>query len=96
MNSNLNTIIKYAKKLNPNEQVELIAAVSKFLKGNQKKILINSDFWEPKSIEYLAKSQKYKINEELEIDSSFWPEDESIDDFNNFINNQRNEDIRTN
>lgn len=92
MTPHLNTIIRDAQKLSPFEQVELIAAVSQFLKGKQNKILINIDFWESRSIKQFAKSQKYKMKEVLEIDPSFWPDDESTDDFNNFVDSQRKED----
>lgn len=92
MNSNLITIIRDAEKLSPNEQVELIAAITKYLQGNQYNKLINSDFWESRSIEELAIRQRYKKNQKLEINSSFWPDDESIDDFNNFINIESEED----
>ncbi len=50
-----------------------------------------STFWQPKPLDYYLQNQK-PVRNIADLDTDFWPEDESIDDFVKFIRQQRRED----
>jgi hypothetical protein len=50
-------LIREAETLSLQEQVELISAVSQFLRRSYQQPLLTSDFWQPKLIDQLIQAQ---------------------------------------
>jgi hypothetical protein len=93
MTTKLETLIKSAQKLSPFEQVELIRAVSQFLYQSYQKELSTTDFWTPLSIEEIVQAQQTPIVDDIStLAVDFWPADETVDDFIEYIYQQRRED----
>jgi len=93
MSSQLKTLINEAQALTPLEQVELITAISQLLQNTYKLLQTNTDFWEPKTLEqYFKERQVRAVDNIFDFAADFWPEEESIDDFNKYISQQRHED----
>lgn len=92
MATNLQTLINSAQKLSVAEQVELIKAVSQFLAQNYT-ALSHSDFWQPHTIEEIVETQQTQPIEDVAmLQADFWPEEETADDFIDYIYQQRQED----
>ena len=86
MSPQVQTIIKKAQQLSPKEQIELIAAVSQLLQNRFNQISRNNDFWKPKTLQQLVNKQQIQAVENLsDLGTDFWPEEESVDEFNRFI-----------
>ncbi|MCB9156348.1 MAG: hypothetical protein H6645_04445 [Caldilineaceae bacterium] len=97
MTVNLQTLIHSAKQLTPAEQVELINAVSNLLYQHYQQELQTADFWQPQSIESIVAGQQTQLASTISgMKADFWPEDESADDFIEFITQQRHEDRMAN
>ncbi|MFQ5677415.1 MAG: hypothetical protein ACE5G1_16120, partial [bacterium] len=93
MSPQLQTMIKEAQELSPVEQVELIAAISQALQNKYKQLSRNNDFWNPKTLKQLSDEQRVQAVKSLsDLAADFWPEEESVDEFNEFIYKQRLED----
>ena len=93
MSAQLKSIIKKAKALNPSEQMELITAISQLLQDAYKPFFLDSNFWQPKTIDQLYKEQQVQTVEDIfDFAADFWPEEESVDEFNEYIYKQRHED----
>ena len=93
MSPQLKTIITEAQELTPIEQVELISAISQLLQNSYKLLEINSDFWQPKTFDQLYKDQRVQAVEDIfDLAADFWPEEESVDEFNEYICKQRHVD----
>ena len=79
-------LIQATQELSPLEQVELVSALSLTLHQA-------TDFWQSPSLEQLVEAQKTKPVAGLdELAAEFWPEQESADDFIDFVHQQRRED----
>ncbi len=93
MTANLQTLIKSAQKLSFVEQVELIKAVSQLLAQNYAKLLPPTDFWQPQTIEEIVQTQQTEPIQDIStLQVDFWPEQETADDFIEYIYQQRQED----
>ena len=53
----LQQLIGEAKTLSPQEQIELISAVSQFLRSSYQQLPSKADFWQPQSIDQLIQAQ---------------------------------------
>ncbi|MCB0303978.1 MAG: hypothetical protein KDI38_09375 [Calditrichaeota bacterium] len=94
MSPQLKTIIDEARGLSPLEQIELISAISQWLGEHYPGLSIHSDFWHPKTLEALLENHPAQPFEGIDDQAvDFWPEDESADEFNAFIEQQRHEDL---
>lgn len=90
MSPQVQTIIQEAEELSPNEQMELLSAISEMLQNHHKQSLT---FWKPKTLEQLADEQQIQAIKNIsDLKTDFWPEEESIDEFNEYIYKQREED----
>lgn len=90
MTAQLQSIISQAQRLSDTEQRELIAAISVSL---QRRYSRSSDFWVTKSISELADEQQINTLESIaNLKAKFWPDEDSIDEFNQFIRQQRQDD----
>ena len=93
MSPQLNSLIKKARELSLREQIVLIATISNSLHNNFTLISTAQDFWNPKSIEQLIDNEKIQaVNNLSDLAADFWPEEESIDEFVEYIYGQRRED----
>lgn len=93
MTTNLQTLIASAQKLSIFEQVELIKAVSQFLSQHRRKIEPVTDFWQSHSIEEIIQIQQAQPIQDISLlRADFWPEQETADDFIEYIYQQRKED----
>lgn len=93
MSPQLKTIINEAQQLTPVEQVELITAISQLLGNTYKLSEMNSDFWQPKTLDQLHKEQQAQaVKNIFDFAADFWPEEESVDEFNEYVYKQRHED----
>jgi hypothetical protein len=93
MGSQLKTIINEAQALPPLEQIELITAISRSLEDVYKLSQANNNFWQPKTLEQHYKEQRIEaVKNIFDFTGDFWPEDESVDEFNDYIYKQRHED----
>lgn len=90
MSPQLQAIINEAQQLSTREQMKLISVISKSLENKSKQVTVNNNFWKSKTIEQLINEQRIKVADNV---SDFWPEDESADEFNDFIYEQRREDL---
>ena len=93
MTTKLETLINSAQELSPREQVELIRAVSQFLYQSYQTELSSVDFWRPKPIEDIAQAQQTPVIQDIStLEADFWPEEETADEFIEFVYRQRQED----
>jgi hypothetical protein len=93
MSPQLKAIITEAQELTPVEQVELITAISQLLQNTYKLLEVNSDFWQPKTFDQLYKERRVQTVENIfDLAADFWPEEESVDEFNEYVYKQRHED----
>jgi hypothetical protein len=92
MTTKLETLINSAQELSPFEQVELIRAVSQFLYQRYQKELSSIDFWHPPTIEEIVQVQQTPVIQDIStLEVDFWPEEETVDDFIEYIYRQRQE-----
>ena len=97
MTAKLQALIHSAQQLTPVEQVELINAVSKLLYQNYQQESRITDFWQTKPIEEIVASQQTPTASDISVlKADFWPNDESADDFIEFVQQQRQEDCLNN
>ncbi len=93
MTANLQMLIHSAEKLTPMEQIELINAISNLLYRHYQQEPVTTSFWQPQAIEAIVASQQTQpVSDFSALKASFWPEDESVDDFIEFVDQQRRED----
>jgi hypothetical protein len=95
MTANLQTLIHSAEKLTPMEQVELINAISNLLYRHYQQEPATTSFWQPQAIESIVASQQTQpVSDVSALKANFWPEDESVDDFIEYVEQQRQDDHR--
>lgn len=88
----LQYLINEAQMLSPQEQVELINAVSQFLQRNQQSAF-TTDFWQPTTLDQLVEAQNVEpVNNVEQLVFDEWPADETADDINDYIYEQRQAD----
>ena len=93
MTANLQTLIHSAQQLTPVEQIELINAVSRLLYQHYQQGSPVTDFWQTMPIEQIVASQQTQPASDISaLKADFWPDDESADDFIEFVQQQRQED----
>lgn len=97
MTANLQTLIASAQQLSFFEQVELIRAVSRFLSQNYRMREPEPGFWQPQTLEDIIQTQQTQPVQDISaLQVDFWPEQETADDFIDYIYQQRKEDgLRT-
>ena len=89
MITRLQTLIDAAQELSPLEQLDLISTISQSLHRNYQQTV---DFWEPKTLAQLIQAQQTQSITNIADWAGFWPEEESVDDFIEYIYQQRRED----
>jgi hypothetical protein len=84
MTANVEQVLQEAQHLSPAEQLELIQAISQSLLRQYRKV--ESDAI-PKHVQRTP-----PVTDLAQLAADFWPEDESADDINAYIAQQRRED----
>ena len=96
MTTKLKNLLHDIQELSTSEQRELIHIISFSLSRKdqaQEKRFPQTDFWTSKTLEELIQEQNVSpIHDISELAGNFWPEDESVDDFLDYIYGQRRED----
>jgi hypothetical protein len=95
MTDNLQTVIEAAEQLSPNEQIELIEAVSRSLQNKylpQRVLETVQELFPAKTIPAEIK-RTMPVQDLSQLKANFWPEDETADDINTFIEQQRRADL---
>jgi len=93
MTMRLQTLIDVAQQLPPLEQLNLIRILSQSLYRSYQPMQPAEGFWEPQTLEQLTQAQRTPpITDIASLKGNFWPEDESADDFIEYIYQQRRKD----
>ena len=65
-------------------------AIYELLQNSREKILTNNNFWSLKTLDELLHEQHVNPVQTIsDLFSDFWHEEETVDEFNNFIYQQR-------
>jgi len=89
----LKQIIEEVNELSMLEQLELIQAVSSSVNRNLQAREETRSFLQGKSTEEIVAEQGGQVFQSVsDFAVNFWPEDESIDEFNDYVYGQRQED----
>ncbi|NKQ34662.1 MAG: hypothetical protein HF973_03505 [Chloroflexi bacterium] len=89
----LKTVINDARTLSPQEQLQLISALTQSLQLAYLEYATKTGFWQPEPIDQLVeKQQPVTINDLNDLAGNVWPEGDSIDDFLAFLEQERKED----
>ncbi len=93
MSSKLQILIENAKELKLVEQLELINAISRHLQLNYQQTDFTDDFWKPQTLEQILQAQQTQAVQNIkDLKSDFWLQEESVDEFIEYIYRQRHED----
>lgn len=94
MNPNLQPIIESVRQLPLTDQLELLGEISRSLMDRYGKAETQHDFWKPRTLrEILENSPARSRNEIHTLKADFWPDDESADDFVDYVYKQRRDDV---
>lgn len=86
----LQKVIEAALTLAANDKLELLQVLATDLQQNATFSAANAAFWEVRSLDEIAATQQAGvINDVKTLAVDFWPDDESADDFNDFVADQR-------
>lgn len=89
----LQQLIGEAQLLPPHEQVELISAVSQFLRHSYQQQPSTTDFWQPKSLDQLIQVQAVlPVQDIMQLPFDESAEDEPADEMIAYIYGQRQAD----
>jgi hypothetical protein len=95
MTDRLRAVIDSVAQLPPNEQLELIEEISRSLKNQyQPKVMRGrlEEFVPAESVSIPIKRTP-PVQDLAQLKADFWPEEETADDINAFIEQQRREDL---
>ncbi|SRR6266487_7102717 len=93
MTPQLQQVITAARALSPHDKLELLEVISRDLQQSYTFAEESAAFWSPRSIDEIAQTQAAPVITDIRaLAVDFWPEDESADDFNQFIAEQRHAD----
>ncbi|GIV98528.1 MAG: hypothetical protein KatS3mg057_3185 [Herpetosiphonaceae bacterium] len=93
MTPKLRTLILEAQMLDPQEQLELIGAVSQLLRQRYPHHGVSSEFWKVHTLaDILAAQPIQPVLDVSELGLPSWPEDETADDVIAYLRKQRQQD----
>ncbi len=95
MTDRLRTVIESVAQLPPNEQLELIEEISRSLRSHYQPKLIRghvTEFAQSDAVPGHIKRTE-PLQDLSQCKAAFWPDDETADDINDFIEQQRQEDL---
>jgi hypothetical protein len=95
MTENLKTVINTIAQLTPDEQFELIATVSLSLQKRfqPRQFYASIQEFAPSNFSPAGIKRTPPIQNLSQLKADFWPEDETADDVNNYLEQQREEDL---
>ncbi len=94
MNPNLPPIIESVLQLPLTDQLALLGEISRSLMERYGKPTTRRDFWNPPTLKDILENSSVGTIDKIEtLKADFWPEDESTDDFIDYIYKQRRDDI---
>ncbi len=93
MSQQLQLAIEAARPLSPVEKLELLEELSRDLQQTYSLMAASASFWTSHSIEKLEAAQPGPSVTDVDLLAvDFWPSDESADDINDFVAEQRHLD----
>jgi len=93
MDISVKAVIDAAQQLSPVEQLEIIEALSRSIKLGYTEMHRNGDIVSSSGVDIPAYVKRTPpITDLAYLAADWWPEDESADDINNFIAEQRRQD----
>jgi hypothetical protein len=93
MPSELQQVIDAARALSLHDKLELLQIIARDLQQAEAFTEASTAFWSSRSLDAIAQSQSVPvITDAHALAVDFWPEDESADDFNQFIAARRHAD----
>jgi len=93
MLSELQQVIDAARALSLRDKLELLQIVARDLQQAEVFTEASTAFWSSRSLDAIAQSQSVPVITDVHaLAVDFWPEDESADDFNQFIAARRHAD----
>lgn len=93
MSANLQKVIEETQELSPAEQWELVRIISQSLSRSHLSEQMTEVFWQPRTLDELLQMQQVgPIRDIASLKADFWPEHESIDDFIEYVYQQREGD----
>ncbi len=95
MTEHLQTVFNTIAQLTPDEQLELIATVSLSLQKQlqPRRIRLSIQEFAPSDIIPAGVRRTPPLQKISQLKAGFWPEDETADDINNYLEQQRKEDL---
>lgn len=93
MTERLRTVIESVAQLPPNEQLELIEEISRSLRSHYQPKLMRGRIAEIAPLDAAHVKRTLPVQDLSQLKADFWPEDETADDINDFIEQQRQEDL---
>ncbi len=88
----LTYLIELAQKLPQQQKLKLIAALSNDMASQAHLEQASDEFWRPKSLEQIVREQQVQpVVSIAELSSDVWQEDENVEDFLEFMRQQRQE-----
>ena len=89
----LEQVIAAARALSPHDKLELLEVISRELQQSYDIPEESGAFWTPRTIDDMVQTQATPVVTDIgSLAVDFWPEDESADEFNQFIAEQRRAD----
>lgn len=68
------------------DQIEVLQAISENLRRSHALETSSNEFWQTRSIEEVAQMQSVPVITEIgALAADFWPDDESVDEFNDYV-----------
>jgi hypothetical protein len=93
MTPQLQQVIAAARTLSPRDKLELLEVITHDLQQSFAFTEESAAFWSPRSIDEIGQMQAAPVVTDIHaLAVDFWPEEESADDFNQFIAEQRHAD----
>jgi hypothetical protein len=93
MSSELQQVIDAARALSLRDKLELLQIIARDLQEAEAFTEASPAFWSSRSLDAIAQSQSAPVITDVHaLAVDFWPEDESADDFNQFIAVRRHAD----
>jgi hypothetical protein len=93
MSSELQQVIKAARALSSRDKLKLLQIIAHDLQQAEAFTEASMAFWSPRSLDAIAQTQSASMITDIHtLVVDFWPEEESADDFNQFIAVRRQAD----
>jgi len=93
MSTALQEVIDAARDLSPHDKLELLQAIVRDLQQIDTFTEASTAFWSPCPLDEIARTRSAPVVTDIRsLAVDFWPDDESVDDFNEFIAARRRAD----